>query len=152
MITMKIDGAKEIEKMLDRLGTKVGKKVVKSALKTAAKAPLQQAKSNAKALASGKSKKGISKLIAKFLKARMMSKMRKGNFGVAVEVSAKGNDYFVGYTSEGKRYYIPAAIEYGHDNVAPRSFMRNAWDVTKSKAFAIATNHMRKGIERVAKI
>ena len=148
MITMKIDGAKEIEKMLDRLGTKVGKKVVKSALKTAAKTPLAQAKSNAKGTVGG----SMGGLIAKFVKARMMSKMRKGNFGVAVEVSAKGNDYFVGYTSEGKRYYIPAAIEYGHDNVAPRSFMRNAWDVTKSKAFAIATNHMRKGIEKVAKI
>jgi len=42
------------------------------------------------------------------------------------------NDTFVKYSANGKRYYYPAAVEYGHGKVPAYPFMRPA--MTKNRA------------------
>ncbi len=46
----------------------------------------------------------------------------------------KMNDIFVKYSKNGKRYYYPSAVEYGHGNVPAYPYMRPAFDEKKNAA------------------
>lgn len=43
------------------------------------------------------------------------------------------NDVFVKYGANGKRYYYPSSIEYGHPGAPAYPFMRPAMDANKAK-------------------
>ena len=47
------------------------------------------------------------------------------------------NDKFVKISKNGKRYYYPASIEYGHPRAAARPFMRPAMDANKRQVKAV---------------
>jgi HK97 gp10 family phage protein len=64
------------------------------------------------------------------------------------------NDVFVKYSKAGKRYYYPAAVEYGHKGPHPapkHSFMRSALDENKAKIRAEIKNRVKAAIEGAVK-
>lgn len=50
-----------------------------------------------------------------------------------------------------RRYFYPAALEYGHDNVASRPFIKRGFDQSKRLAASVILRKLRTGIIRIAK-
>ena len=148
---MNLQGGKELDRKLKTLGTKVGKKVVRTAVRAGAKVELEVSKANATSMVGG----DMGSLIAKNLAVRAFKKQRKGSYGVSTII--KPNDKFV-YIAKvhskypGGRTYIPAAIEFGHDNARPIPFRRNAADSTKNKRVQVIGVKLKEGIEAIAKV
>lgn len=66
--------------------------------------------------------------------------------GVAMD--PKKNDIFVKHAN-GKRYYYPASIEYGHPGAPAYPFMRPAMDENKAKVRKEVRDRIKKVIEGV---
>lgn len=103
MIKYKIEGIKELEKSLKKLGD-VPQKFVSKAAKKGATILLKSAKAKAPEL-TGTLKKG---LMLKGEKSRY-----KGKKVYQVTFNPAFNDYFVKVSKTGKRAYYPASQEYG---------------------------------------
>ena len=108
MVTMakvkyEIEGMKELEKTIRKLG-KLPQKCVTKAAKKGAQIALKAAKQKAPFL-TGALEEGI---ILKGEKTR-----RKGKKVYQVTMNPAMNDVFVKTTKDGKRYYYPASQEYG---------------------------------------
>jgi hypothetical protein len=138
MMQFTLQGDKEIERRLLELERKVGKKIVKKAVVESTKPIMKAAKANALSMVGG----NMGKLISQSLVSRNPKKQRRGQYLRSVRLrssredsklkKSKGVAGFVHTTKAGKEYYIPAAIEYGHDNVAAKPFMRAAY-LTKAR-------------------
>jgi HK97 gp10 family phage protein len=63
-------------------------------------------------------------------------KRSDGSFASSVLFDTKKFPGLITVTKAGKRYFYPAAIEYGTAHIAPRSFMRRAFDAVKEMVFA----------------
>ena len=156
-IAMKATGFDLFDAKLARLDNKVARDIVKAATRSAAKVSLKQVKSNAKSMVGGK----MGALLAKHSVIRVFKHQRRGSYGV--QIGMKPNvpefDYWpVGASSAlttkkatGKKSYIPAALEYGHDNARPIPYIRAAWAVTKKQAVRRMGIELKQGIEREAK-
>lgn len=59
------------------------------------------------------------------------------------------NDIFVKFTKDGKRYYYPASIEYGHPKAPAYPFMRPALDENKAKVRKAIRERVKRVIEGV---
>lgn len=152
-----LEGFKGLDKKLSALPQKVAKKIVRTATREAAKVTLKKVKSNAKSMIGG----NMGALIAKHAKVIVFKHQRRGSYGV--QIGMKPNvpqfDYWpVGASSSlrsrrttGKKSYIPAALEYGHDNARPIPFIRSAWAATKGRAVRKMASKLKQGIEREAK-
>ena len=166
MIHVAIEGGKEIERRLAGLERKVAQQIVKKAARTAFKPTLAAARANALSLVGGR----MGARIAKALKIYTMDRrfLRRGEWGLTIrEKSSEGLLYYtkgsmsslVTRRTTGRRYHIPTAIEYGHafpgrggrknapKDVAPRRFMKPAFDSTKERASRVAANEIKRGIE-----
>jgi len=102
-VKYEIEGMKELEKTIRKLG-KLPQKCVTKAAKKGAQIALKAAKQNAPFL-TGALEEGI---ILKGEKTR-----RKGKKVYQVTMNPAMNDVFVKTTKDGKRYYYPASQEYG---------------------------------------
>lgn len=102
-VKFKIEGMKELEKTIRKLG-KLPQKCVTKAAKKGAQIALKAAKQKAPFL-TGALEEGI---ILKGEKTR-----RKGKKVYQVTMNPAMNDVFVKTTKDGKRYYYPASQEYG---------------------------------------
>ncbi len=102
-VKYEIEGMKELEKTIRKLG-KLPQKCVTKAAKKGAQIALKAAKQNAPFL-TGALEEGI---ILKGEKTR-----RKGKKVYQVTMNPAMNDIFVKTTKDGKRYYYPASMEYG---------------------------------------
>ena len=141
MAKMTLEGFDKLEEKLGRLEKKTAKKIVRTATREAAKVTLANVKSNAKSMVGG----NMGGLLAKFAKVVVFKHQRRGSYGV--QIGMKPNvpefDYWpVGASSSlssrkstGKKSYIPAAIEYGHDNAKPIPFIRRAFDATRKRGY-----------------
>ena len=143
---LKTTGFELFDKQLKNLERKVAKKIVKTATRVAAKNTLKSIKANANSMIGGE----MRTLIAKNAKIIVFKHQRKGSWGVQIGMKA-GVPEFVDYSKVGKRNYIPAAIEFGHDNSKPIPYIRKAWDKTKKQDIRILGKELKKGIEREAK-
>jgi len=141
---------------LEKLEPKLARKVLRRALRAGAKQVCTAAKSKAQTVVGGE----MGSTIASYIKPRSMRRMRRFSYGVAAEISAKGNEIFSGVTADGNHYYIPAAIEYGHaapgqaggPKVVPAMpFMRPAWDETKGRVLTTIKSMIASGIDEAAK-
>ena len=141
-----LQGFDELERKLLRLERKTAKKVIRKAVRKAAKPSLAQSRQNARSMVGGE----MGQLLSKNLHVRGFKKQRRGQFGVATKIKP-GIAEFVHIGKDGTRYYIPAAIEYGHANAAAIPFMRNAAITTKQKTTAILSKEIKTGIETLAK-
>ncbi len=131
--------------MLLKLEKTTGRKIVRGALRKGSKVIQTAAKENARTMVGGE----MGALIAKNIVVRALKKCRRGSFVINVQIRAV--DEFMHVTRTGKRYFIPAAIEAGHDNVAPVPFMRNAHAVHEHSARQVVVSEINKGIERQAR-
>lgn len=102
-VKYEIEGMKELEKTIRKLG-KLPQKCVTKAAKKGAQIALKAAKQKAPFL-TGALEEGI---ILKGEKTR-----RKGKKVYQVTMNPAMNDVFVKTTKDGKRYYYPASQEYG---------------------------------------
>ena len=102
-VKFEIEGMKELEKTIRKLG-KLPQKCVTKAAKKGAQIALKAAKQKAPFL-TGALEEGI---ILKGEKTR-----RKGKKVYQVTMNPAMNDVFVKTTKDGKRYYYPASQEYG---------------------------------------
>lgn len=146
MAGVKLQGFDGLEKTLLGLERKIGKKIVRSATRKAAKPALIQARQNARSMVGG----NMGALISKNIQVKGFKKQKKGQFGITVKLKA-GISEFIHVGVDGTRYYIPAAIEYGHANAMAIPFMRRASDMTKNKRVAILGKELKQGIETLAK-
>mgnify|MGYP001392164245 FL=1 len=102
-VKYEIEGMKELEKTIRKLG-KLPQKCVTKAAKKGAQIALKAAKQKAPFL-TGALEEGI------ILKAEKTKK--KGKKVYQVTMNPAMNDVFVKTTKDGKRYYYPASQEYG---------------------------------------
>ena len=142
-------GAKETEAQLRTLGRRVQQKVVKQAVRAAQKPLLERARANARSI----SRAGrMGPLLAKHIVIKTPKRQKPGIYALHVQMRA-GIPAFTDVAENGREYYIPAAIEYGHgpsgEQVA-RPFMRPAADATRDAAKRILSQELRIGILREA--
>ena len=160
MIDLKMMGAKEVQRMFDRLETKDVAAVSRKAVRAGNRHHiLPEVRANALALRG--TGEGMSQAIAKALTVRAMTRMRKGHYGA--KTILKAEDEFVHYAADGTRYWIPNAIEYGHafpgrgggtgspKDVAPRPFQRQAYEAKRHEAASRARRNILAGIEQAVK-
>jgi len=142
---VRLDGAKELEKKLASLESKVSKKVVRKAVRMAQKPVLAKIKANALSMVGGE----MGSLIAKNLQLKT-GKQKKGSYRIGVQIREEVAA-FVDNSDAGVQYYIPAAVEFGHDNAAAIPFMRNAHESTRQIAENIFAQEIKLGIDSIAK-
>jgi hypothetical protein len=144
MITIELEGALELEKKLAALQIKMARKIRARAVKAGARITLARAKAIAPVIIGGR----MGDIIARALQIRTMKKPPRGAYGVRVQHSADANDELVHITRDGRRYYIPNAIEHGHaapgrggagrgaapKDVPPNPYMRPALAQTAHRA------------------
>lgn len=132
-------GDKELERMFRDLPVKLQTKVVRQANTKAIRPILRSVKARVPVL-TGVLKRG--------LKSRAMKRKRRnspiGRFlllPLRADLGIKADD----------PYYYPAAVEYGHDNVAAVRFLRDGFDAAEEEAFGILKKEIGAGVEREAK-
>jgi len=150
MISMTIEGGAELERKLGAIESQTAKKIVRKAVREGLKPTHRAAKANAQSMVGG----NMGALIAQNLQLRVMKKKRPNSYAMNVRPKP-GVDEFVHIAKKSKyaggRTFIPAAIEYGHDNVPAIPFMRQAADKTLRWAHLIVAKVLKQGIEVVAK-
>lgn len=160
MIGITLKGGKELERKLLALEKKVTKKIVRKAVRAGLKPTHKAAKSNAKSIVG----RNMGRLIFKNLVLRAFKKQKRGSYGVTVRIKTESEGApkeFISETKDGKRYFVPAAIEYGHGlpgeggkglkTVPEISFMRKAADQKLGKGEKIFAEETKKGIRAVVK-
>ncbi len=147
MISIRLEGADILERKLKALEAKTAKKIVRKAVRAGAKPVLQAAKANAANMVGGT----MGRLIKKNIKIRAFRKQRRGSFGVGIQTAPDVPEFIHINKGDGKRQYIPAAIEYGHDNVPAIPFMRKAADEKLKGSAKIIGREIAAGIEATAK-
>jgi hypothetical protein len=163
MISVQIEGGKELEEKLLQLERNVGKKIIRQAVRNAQKSLIPAIKSNLAAISRGG---GMAEKIARALKLGVPKKQKKG--GYTIQVLLKQDPAFVSYrkgsfsylyNKKGKghgkeigRSYIPAAIEYGHGHnkeQAARPFIRPAADATEKSRVKILADYVKAELEKI---
>ena len=154
---LKATGFDLFDAKLARLSDKVAKKIVKDATRGGAKNTLKKIKSNAKSMVGG----NMGALLARHVKIIVFKHQRRGSWGVQIGMKAgvPEFDYYpvgassslTGRKTTGKKSYIPAAIEWGHDEARPIPYIRAAWAITRKQDIRIMGRLLKQGIEREAK-
>lgn len=132
MIDIRLLGAKDLQRKLNRLELKTGKKIVRRALRKGGRPVLATAIAGCP-VKTGRLKKSL------VLKAR---KPHRGYFGVEVRTGTREE---LGIAPDDKSFY-PASVEYGHGNVPAHPYLRPAMDANRERAKGIITRHIRAGI------
>jgi HK97 gp10 family phage protein len=145
-VTVKIEGALEMERALKELGVAVANKLGKAAVEAGGRVVLKEAKRLApRAVGSKKKKKFADTLV-----------MRAGNEGRSLD----SHTVEIGSVGQGGLSHL---LEFGHaiknqfggpyGSVAPRPFLRPAFDSQSAKALKKIEDNLAKGIAReVAKL
>ena len=132
-----IQGGAELDRKLQLLGKNAANKLMKKGLKAGAQLIAKEVKKKAPVL-TGTLKKSI--------KVKTSKKKRgKKEIGFNVGFDTKKYPQLVAYAkgassslktkkTTGKRYFYPAAIEYGTKNMEPKPFIRPAFNHTKGDA------------------
>lgn len=124
---VKITGAKELDKLLQKLPTRMSRKIVRAALRAAAKPILKDAKAGIPK----KSKQNTGKT-RRDLKVRNVPNSNPLSVVVA------------GSRSTGGRDYIMRFLEFGTVKQAARPFLRPAFDKNAEKALRILAEEVRQ--------
>ena len=147
---MQSTGFSELEKKLTMMLPATAKKVVRRAVRKGAKPVQKAARENASSMVGGE----MGTLLKKHLIVRAFKKQRRRQFGVQVRLRPDVAE-FIDISKEGKRNYIPSAIEFGHVGpggfVGAIPFMRNASDTQLANAAAIIKAEIITGILKAAK-
>jgi HK97 gp10 family phage protein len=127
-------GDRELEKTLARLPDVAQKRVVRKAFTKGGRVVLAAVKRHTP-VKTGALKKGI--------KSRA-GKARRGAVVRSVMLPYREE---LGIPADAKHYY-PAAVEYGHGNVPPHSFLRKGYDEVEEQVFSLVKREIGDGIQR----
>jgi HK97 gp10 family phage protein len=144
-----VEGAAELERMLAQIGGRVAKKIVRTSVRSGQKVILARVKSNAGTMVGG----SMGGKIAKNTKIKAPKRQKRGQYLLATRVMS--DPAFEHENKDGKRHWIPAAIEFGHGQKKEQiaiPFMRRAADSEENNATSIVIKELGKGIEREAKL
>ena len=147
MIDIQTKGFRELESELLQLEKKISKNIVRKGLRKAQNELKSVIKSYLSAIPSRGS--GMTKKIASALQLKV-GKTNKGSY--AINVRIRPTPEFVHTSKEGRRTYIPSAIEYGHGKSkeqAARPFMRPAGDATEIKRMKILSEEIAIEIGKI---
>lgn len=147
----RLEGGAALEKKLLALERTVGKKIVRKAVRAGAKPVLRAIKASARSMVGG----SMGALIAKNLQTRAFKKQKKGQFGAATRFKPDIPE-LTETSADGQRNFIPADIEFGHEDraggqVPAIPFMRSAFDATKRASEKAVVLELKKGILLAAK-
>ena len=150
MITVKVDGLKELQKALEELPRQIQQKPLRSAVAAGAKVILDEAK-NRVPVNTGNLQKSLYRY-----RSRKMSTVGKETYLVGVR---KGKGVYgdtrlnrrlgrVGrkYTTQGEAFYW-RFIEFGTSKISARPFLRPAFEAGKGDAVNEIKNRLRKAID-----
>jgi len=150
---------KALMRKFDALETKVARAAIRKGVRAGRKTTLAVAKTNAAGLR--KSGTGMSEKIRSALKLRVTPKStlhRKDSYAMEVLIDPKITPEFLHVTKEGKKYYIPYAIEYGHAApgdggskdkfVLPKPFMIPAHEMTRNTSIYMASRVIADEIKK----
>ncbi len=158
-IGMKTKGFEGLDAQLQALETKVAKGIIRTAVREGGKNTLKKVKANAQSMVGG----NMGMLLAKHAKIIVFGHQRRGSYGIQIGMKPKvpefdyyrkGSQTGVDFSGGGKigkttgKSYIPAAIEYGHDNARPIPFIRSAWAATKDGDVKIMAKVLRREITK----
>lgn len=158
MISVEIEGAKELEDKLMQIEKKTAKKIVRAAVRKAQKTLIPAIKAALSAISKGG---GMAEKISRALQVRAARKNPPGTYSVHVQIKSqpdfvyypKGSHSTLGTRKTiGKRSFIPAAIEYGHGKnkeQAARPFMRPAAESTEDSRIKIFTQEVIAGLNKI---
>lgn len=145
--TFKLEGAKELDRKLRKLGEKVHRRVTRQAVGAAATPVVKAAKANAdESKESGLLKKALGKKAVTYKKTQTVAAVVGARKNVVGEVDGK--------TRKPSRY--AHLVEKGyideHGNYVPgQPFLRPALDQTGEQAMGVMQNKLASGIEKEAK-
>jgi len=155
-VTIDIEGLAELDRKLQSLPVTMAKRTASRALRAGAKIIQAATKANAAAMVGGK----MGSIIARFITVRALRFARTGVYRVGVLIDKRGNDQFVYLTKRkkpGTRYYIPAAIEFGHKTakarrlVTPIRFMQTAAESKMQEAATAIGDTLKSELEQELK-
>jgi HK97 gp10 family phage protein len=143
--TFKLEGGKELERRLKKLGDKVHRRVTRQAVNAAATPVVKAAKANAPKQ-SGLLKKAMGKKVATFKKTQAVAAIVGAKKSVQGEVDGKPR--------KPSRY--AHLVEKGHINehgehVPAQPFLRPALEQTGEQAMSVMQTKFAAGIEKEAK-
>jgi HK97 gp10 family phage protein len=134
-----VTGIKEIDRKLKELEPKIQRKVLRQAMRSGMKHVFQEALMRVSVLTG---------LLKKNIKLRAM-KRKRNRVGLLVQV--KSDPGLVKTSKDGKRYFYPASVEWGHGSVPPHPFMRPAYDLKGPEARDTTLSELLAGTMREAK-
>lgn len=137
--TFVVLGDKQLQNLLRSLPAAVQKKVLAPSLRKAARLVQQAAKARSPV------KTG---LMRKSLTVNAI-KGSRGRFGS--KVTFRNGDQLASVSKAGKRYFYPAAVEYGHGRAFGKHFIRAAFNETEAAAEAVIAKEARKAIDELTK-
>ncbi len=151
-VTIQLSGINDIIRALRKLSDKVEKKIARKAVRAGTKLIAAEIKTRAPQ-DTGILKRSVSVRAARRRRRGVISmnaifNMRK--YPQLVSFSAGSRTNLSSRKFEGKRYFYPAALEYGTSKMKARPFVRPAWDSKKNQALAVVLGGIREGIEREA--
>jgi hypothetical protein len=76
-------------------------------------------------------------------------KRKRNRVGLLVQI--KADEGFIKVSKSGKRYWYPAAVEFGHGTVPPHPFLRPAYDIKGPEAKDTTMHELLEGTLREAK-
>ena len=142
-IDISILGDKELQKKLDALEKGVAAKAVRPALRKESYRTRKRIVGNIQA--EGLIKTGV--MVAAYAAAKVKSAGRRGIIRIGVENPTRAQ---LGIDAD-DQYYYPYAVEFGHDDVEPKPFIRPAIDEHKPQSLAAIARDIAAGILRLAK-
>lgn len=162
MINMmvRLEGGQELQNKLNALVKKVARDIVRKAVREGQKIALSAIKASCCAMVGGE----MGGLMSRGLTIRAARRRQeKGAYSLHV-LFKKGAEGLVHYTKRrktlryhrqtgGQRYFIPAAIEYGHGmrkEQAAMPFYRTATESSRHSVISRVAEVLRQGIEAVA--
>jgi hypothetical protein len=142
MLSMKLDGVENLDKLLRQMSDgNAAKNIMRMSLREGSKLIEDATKSNAHSMVGGT----MGARIASKITTRAAKKQKKSEYRLNTIIKGDRKE-FLHTTKQGKEYYIPAAIEYGHTTrggkkqVAPIPFMRKAFDEKAKQAVKIVVD------------
>ncbi len=140
-VTIQLTGIDDILRKLNTLDDRVAKKVVRKEVRGGTKVIADEAKARS-LVDEGTMKRSIS--------VRARKKRRRGEISMNLIFNVRKFPKLTRGSTKQRRYFYPAAIEYGTNKMKAKPFVRPAWDSKKRPVLARILNGIRAGIEREA--
>ncbi len=145
-IDLNVIGDKETVMALNRMSDKMSRNFLAKGARRACRVFKKQIETNASSMVGGTM--GAAIKAAVYVGA---TRKRPPRGTVNLNTMLEKDDSFVSVSKAGQRNYIPAAIEYGHDNAAPIPFGRKAFDTKKVEALNDLLDKIDDEIQKEAK-